>query len=52
MTALGSAPLGPRGFALPFKFLERLAGAVQINRHNLDLLCNNDCGAVMAPQQC
>jgi len=36
------------------KFPEWLPSAVQINRHNLDLLCNSDCGAVgkVAPQEC
>jgi hypothetical protein len=28
------------------KFPDWLAGAVRINRHTLDLLCNNDCGGV------
>jgi hypothetical protein len=27
------------------KFTDCLAGAVSVNRYNLDLLCNNDCGA-------
>jgi hypothetical protein len=32
-------------FGLPFQFSDYAAGAVAINRHNFDLLCDDDCGA-------